>query len=342
MPTPLSQVGGQAVLEGVLIRSPGSFAVAVRRATGEIVVREHPWRSWLDRNALFRLPVLRGAVVLVEGVLAGVEGLSFAAEQAGAHGPLAPAAVGSVGGCHRQAKSWLSTLMSFGLALAFGVLLFVALPHALAVVVGRLAGGLAMQSVAFQMVTGGCKLVVFFLYLLLIGRLPEVRRLFMYHGAEHKVIAAFEAGDVLDVAHAQRHTTFHARCGTSFLLLLVLLAMASFALLFPLLPALGEGWQAHVVAVALKIPLMLPLGGLAYEFNRWASTCMHRPWVRMLTAPGRWLQSLTVVEPTDDMVEVALVALKASLSRSRKAVVVSAPDPRFSYQKFADVCARQV
>ena len=343
MPTPVSQVGGQAVLEGVLMRAPGSFAVAVRRATGEIVVRERPWRSWSDRHAILRLPVVRGAVVLVESLLAGVEGLSFAAEQAGLNGPLAPAVVDSVGGAPEERKPAASAMLtSLLLAMGLGLGLFVALPHGMAVGLGHLFGGLPLTSVAFHLLAGVCKLTVLLTYLALLGRLPDVRRLFMYHGAEHKVIAAYEAGDSLDVLHARRHSTFHARCGTSFLLWLVVLAFVLFSVLFPLLPSLGSGWRGHALALAVKVPLMLPLAGVAYELNRWAASRLQRRWVRALAAPGFWMQRLTVREPTDEMLEVALVALKASLSRSRKAVQVTAPDARFAYQSFADVCARQV
>ncbi len=137
----------------------------------------------------------------------------------------------------------------------------------------------------------------------------------MYHGAEHQVIAAFEAGEPLDVAHARRHTTFHARCGTSFLLVVVVAAILVFALVFPLLPGLGDGALGHLAAVGLKVPLLLPVAGLAYEVNRWAATRLERRLVRWLVTPGFWLQRLTTREPDDAMLEVALLSLRAALAR---------------------------
>lgn len=331
------------MVEGVLMRAPGSCAVAVRRNSGEIVVRERPWRSWEDRWPILRAPVIRGVATLLEGLVVGMEGVSFSADQAGMHGDLAPAVIDSIGSAPRQAQIGMFSLgLSLMGALFFGLGLFVALPHALTVALGKLLGGLAVQSLAFQAVAGGFKLLVFIGYLRILGWLPEIRRLFMYHGAEHKVIACHEAGDTLDLQHARRYGTQHARCGTSFLLAVVLLAVALFALVLPLLPWLGADWRGHALVVGLKVPLMLPVVGLAYELNRWAAARLTQRWVRWLVAPSFWLQRLTVREPTDEMLEVALVALKASLSRGGRPLVNTVAESTLVYQSFADVCARQV
>ena len=329
------------------MRAPGGFAVAVRRPTGEIVVRKRAWNSLAERWPVLKLPILRGIAVLVESITGGFEALSFAADQAGLNGDLAPAVVDRMGRAipanpPPPKASWVSSAVSFALAALFAISLFIVAPHAMAVGIGKLLGGINVQTVGFQIIAGLCKLGIFVGYLALLGRVPEIKRLFMYHGAEHKVIATFEADEPLDVAHARRHTTFHARCGTSFLLVVVLLAIVLFSVIFPLLPQLGSGWRTHFITIGLKIPLMLPVAGLAYEFNRWAANHLERPGVRLLVAPGFFMQRLTVSEPTDDMLEVALAALEAALASGRKASACAQANQGLAYQKFADVCARQV
>lgn len=323
------------------MRAPGALGVAVRRPTGEIVVRQRAWQPWACRASFWRWPVLRGVAALGESLQAGFEGMAFATEQAGMHGPLAPAAVGSARGFEPDpAPGRLAALGSFAFALVLGMTLLVVLPHGLAVLLSKLWGGLAVQSLAFQGLASVAKLLVFGAYVGLLGQLPEVRRLFMYHGAEHKVIAAYEAGEPLDVRHAMKYGTFHGRCGTGFLVMFVVLTMGTFALLMPWLPARFAGWSGHAVAMGLKTLLLVPLAGVAYEIHRSTVRRMGRPWAKVLLAPGFWLQRLTMREPTDPMVEVAVAALKAALS-GRAPVMVDAKKSSFAYRKFADACARQ-
>jgi uncharacterized protein YqhQ len=305
--------------------------VAVRRPSGQIVVRERLFRSIAERFPLFKLPFLRGIVVLIETLSGGMDALSFSAEQAddreaNAAGPDKP--------------SRLATALTLGVALLFGVGLFVVLPHGLTWFVGRYFGGLALQSVGFHLVAGALKLAIFVGYLGVLSLMPDIRRVFMYHGAEHKVIATHEAGEPLDVEHARRHTTFHARCGTSFLLVVVVSAIVLFAVVFPLIPGLGDGVGSHALAIAIKIPLLLPIAGLAYEANRLAANHLDNPLVRLFVSPGFLMQRLTTSEPTDEMLEVALSSLKAALRRHQ--VGAEDEDPVAVYRDFAEICARVV
>ena len=284
---------------------------------------------------MLKLPLLRGIVVLFETLVAGMDALSFSADQVEA--ATRKDEGGSKAARRGSAGSKLATGMTFAFALLFGMGLFIALPHGLSALVGRAFGGLSLDNVAFHALTGAFKLAIFVSYLGLLSLLPDVRRVFMYHGAEHKAIATYEAGEPLDVAHARTHTTFHARCGTSFLLVVVLFAVALFVIVFPLLPGLSNNLGGHATAIGIKILLMLPVGGAAYELNRWAASRLQNPLVRALVAPGFLMQRLTTREPNDEMLEVALGSLKAALIRNEAA---ERSDGVVVYKGYADLQSR--
>ncbi len=331
MPAPIQNVGGQAVIEGVMMRAGAGVSVAVRRPSGEIVIRANASPTLGERFPIFKLPLLRGVVVLVETLLIGVEALGFSAEQveAKAGDPVSAKPTGSN----------LGTSLSLAIALIAGLTLFVALPHSLSILAGMAFGGFALESPVFHIVAGAFKLGIFVGYLALLSLLKDVRRVFMYHGAEHKVIATFEANEPLDVEHARTHTTFHARCGTSFLLVVVVVAIVVFAMLLPLLGLKNE-MLGHVTAVLIKVPLLLPIAALAYELNRYAAKHLNNPLVRLFVAPGFLMQRLTTREPTDEMLEVALASLVAALKQKATGSVQAANVA--IYQDFADVTRRVV
>ena len=352
MPAP-TNVGGQAVLEGVMMRAASGLAVAVRRQNGEIIVKDRTFVSIAEKVPFFKIPGLRGIVVLIETLCAGYAALGFSAEQAELgekEQERAQAKASGDGAADSQAgkeeankeSSSLGTTLAMIFAIALGIGLFVALPHGLTMLVGWWLGGLALKSLAFHLVAGGFKLAIFVTYLSLLSMIPDIRRVFMYHGAEHKVIATYEAGDPLDVEHARKYTTFHARCGTSFLLVVVVVAILLFAVVFPLIPWLGEGWTSHFAAVLIKIPLLLPVAGFAYELNRWASKHLNNRWVRALVSPGFLMQRLTTREPTDEMLEVSISSLKAAIARDKVKEEKAEPENVVVYRDFADVCSRLV
>lgn len=336
-------VGGQAVIEGVMMRSPRAMAVAVRRASGELVVREEPWVP-IWSPALTQIPVLRGALVLVESVLNGFNALSFAAEEADLDAERArttmggTATFGVLGGLLRglgahTARLFASLLVSttgpssngrrdrpgqagtLALSLVFALGLFVGLPHLLAWLVGWLTGGgWGVDSFAFHLLDGIFKLGIFVGYISLIARIPEIRRVFEYHGAEHKVVNTYERGRPLDMDEVRLQGTFHARCGTSFILFVLVLSIFAFAVILPFVPPVSSNpLLNHLGMILIKVPLMAPLAGLAYEVNRWAARNPGTAGVALLVLPGRWMQRLTVREPDDNQLEVALAALKVAL-----------------------------
>ena len=310
------------------MRAANGVSVAVRRPSGEIVVRERFHRALGERFPWLRWPLLRGVVVLFETVVMGLDALDFSAKQAepASAAPASP-----------PPSSW-GTGLTLGLAVLFALALFVALPHVLSVLVGKAFGGLALTSPLFHLVTGGFKLLIFIAYLGLLSLLPDVRRVFMYHGAEHKVIATYEAREPLDVAHARQHTTFHARCGTSFLLVVVVASIFVFAILLPLV-GLGEGVASHVKAILIKVPLLLPIAALAYEANRFAADHLGNAAVRLLVTPGFWLQRLTTREPEDSMLEVAIASLATALRRNEAGAAGEASRV-VVYRGFAEVPSR--
>lgn len=286
------------------MRAPRSMAVAVRRPDGAIVVREDAWISIWERLRFLRWPLFRGSVVLVESLYNGIQALNFAASQAMAEEEKDLERSGSTGG-----TIGLSFLLAFGL--------FVGLPHLLAFGTGRLFGqDLGVDSFAFHALDGMFKILIFVGYIAGISLIPEIRRVFQYHGAEHKVVNAYENDLELTVENAKRFTTFHARCGTSFILFVLVLSIFMFAAVFPFVPKVSDVMLLnHLAMIFIKVPLMLPLAGIAYEINRFAARHPGAIWVQALVLPGRMMQKLTTREPEDDQLEIALAAMRAALKR---------------------------
>jgi uncharacterized protein YqhQ len=292
-------VGGQAVIEGVMMRSPESVAVAVRKPDGGIRVRCRPHASWTRRTPWLGWPFVRGGVILIESLVLGFQALQYSSEVAmaetGKPDPK-PSAAG---------EKWLlagTAVFSF----AAGLLLFFYLPLLVAGWTGVKSG------VAFNLIDGAVRLAVFLAYLSVIRLWKDIRRVFEYHGAEHKSIFTFESGQPLDVESARSFSVRHPRCGTSFLLTVVWVSILVFLFL----------GRPDSVGDRLVRFLFLPvIGGLSYEVIRLASTPAGRWLSKTLVAPGVWLQRLTTDEPDDGQIEVALAALRAALGRPLDASV---------------------
>jgi uncharacterized protein YqhQ len=300
--------GGQAVIEGVMMRSENAMAVAVRRPDGRLQVRLSPWRR-IARSRLWRRPFLRGGIVLVESLMNGWAALNFSAEVASAD---------EQGKAGRQNSCGGWAVVVFSLLLAVG--LFVALPHFLVWLAGRAAGiELTVEHFSFHLLAGLAKLAVFLGYLGLLSHLPDVKRLFAYHGAEHQSIHALEAGEKLQPTAIERFSTTHPRCGTAFIILVIAVSILVFSLVFPLLIRLmgsptGRGWLDQVIFVLIKLPLLLPIAALAFEIQKLTARHLDSFWVLALALPGLWLQKLTTRQPDAAQREVALTALLAVLA----------------------------
>ena len=306
-------IGGQAVLEGVMMRARDVCSIAVRRASGRVVVDRRPWKTLTRKFKFLKMPLVRGPVFLIEAMVNGLSALSFSANQA-------------LEEEEEKALSPWAMALTMGLAVAFAIGLFVVLPHLLTVLVGKVSkSGLTVDSAMFHLVDGVIKVAFFIGYIWLIARLKDIRRVFMYHGAEHKCVHAHEAGKEMTVENVRPFSRLHPRCGTAFILFVLLISLFLFSAIFPLLPGAGKGgavWT-HAAYIGLKIFLMIPIAGVSYEIIRASAKRMENPLVRLAVAPGLIMQRMTTGEPTDDMIEVAIVALKSAIADQKD----QTPDP---------------
>jgi uncharacterized protein YqhQ len=275
--------GGQAVLEGVMMRGPRHMAVAVRRPDGQIVVHQQEVNSILQRVALLRLPVLRGMVALVETLSLGMSALMYSASQAmPEEEPLT--------------KKEMALTSGVGILLALGI--FVAIPTLATYYTRQWLGTGALS----HAVEGAMRLALFIGYMAVISLAKDIQRVYQYHGAEHKVINTFEAGAPLTVEAARAHSREHKRCGTSFLLYVVVLSILLFSIF-----TIGNVWLRILVRI-----LMMPLvAGISFEIIRLMGR-YDNALVNLISRPGMWLQGLTTREPDDSQLEVAIVAFEAA------------------------------
>ncbi|MEW6659741.1 MAG: DUF1385 domain-containing protein [Thermodesulfobacteriota bacterium] len=308
---PALPVGGQAVLEGVMMRSPQALAIAVRLPSGEVLLKDEPYSSLTARYPLLKRPFCRGPVILIEALVTGIRALSFSAQAALEE--------------EETSLGWGSIALTMGGAFLLAFLLFGFLPHYLSGLAGYLFGrALTPADFLFHVIDGIIKTIFILGYIWGISRFREIRRVFEYHGAEHKSICAYEAGEPLTVENARRHCTCHPRCGTSFLLVVLLVSLLVFTVFFPLAPPLTRpGIINNFIQVLIKVALMFPIAAISYEIIRWGGRDPHHPLARILLWPGLATQRLTTQEPDDSQLEVALEALKAVLAREDAAKAAS-------------------
>lgn len=273
--------GGQAVIEGVMMRGPKKMAVAVRRPDQSIAVRTTPIAPWHQRNWFFRLPLIRGFVTLIETMFVGVETLMYSASQ-------------SAGEEEQLSKSEMSFTVLIGALLAVGI--FVVLPT---LILGFVKSHLG-SVLAANLAEGVVRVLLLVAYVWGISLMKDIQRVLEYHGAEHKTIHVYEHGEPLTVENARKYSTFHPRCGTSFLVFVVLVASLLHAFF---------GWPSLLARILIRLALLPVVAGVSYEVLKYTGT-HDSPWVNWLTYPGLWLQHFTTREPDDQMLEVAIAALE--------------------------------
>lgn len=305
------QVGGQAVIEGVMMRAPGMVATAVRRADGSISVQKQPYTSLTERYRALKMPIIRGGVALVEMLILGIRTLNFSAELAlqdvsdngGGNG-----ASREHGGRPARRKEEITLWLTVSVAFVAAMGLFFVVP----LFVTTSLPGMEQRPLAFNLVAGAIRVAILLAYLGAISFLKDVRRLFQYHGAEHKAVFAFERGLPLEPGTVQLQSRFHPRCGTSFLLIVMVSAVMLFAVLDAVVIALF-GPITIVTRLATHLPLLPLVGGISYECIRLSAKHSTSAIGKMLVAPGLWLQRITTKEPDHAQLEVALAALCCAL-----------------------------
>ena len=285
-------IGGQAVIEGVMMRSLTGYSVAVRQPDGGVAIKKDKLSSITAKYKILKTPVLRGSVVLIQSLILGIRALNYSA---------AVSTEGSEG--EEEMSSW-AVAGSIGFALLLAVGLFILAPLGITNAIRHFVAP-AMGNLTYNVIDGVLRALFFFVYILSISYMKEIRRVFQYHGAEHKTVYTYEAEEDLTVENARGKSTLHPRCGTSFLLFV----MAISILVFSLIPS-----SAHfVVKFGARVVLIPLIAGLAYEVIRFSARHLKNRFCRMLIAPGLWLQRITTKEPDDKQLEVAIIALREAL-----------------------------
>ncbi len=298
----IDSFGGQAVIEGVLMRGKQGYAIAIRKPDNKIKASYFPYKALSERNKAFSLPFLRGVAALYESLKIGIKALNYSAKEAGEDSEqrLSDFAVG------------LTLLLSFALSIVF----FVALPYAITLVIGLRE---ETRSILFNLVDGLVKAAIFVLYIYLISLMSDVRRIFQYHGAEHKAIHCYESGKKLTPENVSRFSRIHLRCGTSFLFLLIFVMVAVFSvipslikLFFPAIASLSFIGQ-RAIYFSVRLFFIVPVAGISYEVLKLTDRMKGSFIAAIISYPGALIQKLTTKEPDKSQIEVAIAALKAAI-----------------------------
>lgn len=306
-----TSVGGQALIEGVMMQGPRGMATAVRKPDGEILTEYHTIKLLRNKNKIFNIPIIRGIFGFVESMIMGYKTLMYSAEVSGMEDFEEESM--------SKFERWLNDKMGeklvsavaaigsvLGIVLAF--ILFFYLPVLVFNKANEWAGGAITN---FQgLIEGGMKIIIFVIYIAAVSRMKDVRRLFMYHGAEHKSIACYEAGLDLTVENAKKCTRFHPRCGTSFIFVVLIFSIIFYTIIAKIFPVIAA---ERILWLILKLVFLPIIMGICYEFIRYAGR-HDNLFVKIVSAPGLWMQRLTTKEPTDDILEVGIAAIKAVIT----------------------------
>ncbi len=293
-------VGGQAVMEGVMMRSPHSYCVAVRRPDGQIVTQESDLPRLSDQYPIFKLPVLRGLGTLGHAMWLGMKALKFSADTA------MEALTGKKGAVKEKESGKGAMLLQLLFSLAFMIGLYKLLPLYLATQLGH-HFSVVSSRLSVNLMDGALRIGIFLGFMYFLSRMNEMHRVFEYHGAEHKVVFNFESGKPVSIGNAQSFVTWHPRCGTSFLMVVLIISMAVYAFL-----PIDSFWLKFVARIAL-LPLIV---GISYEVIRYAAK-RQNGLMAVLTKPGLWLQRVTTQAPADAQVQVAIHALERAMELER-------------------------
>ena len=305
-----TSIGGQAIMEGVMMRGPKEIAMAVRKPDNKIIVERRPISSVLQKSKILKLPIIRGCIAFFESMIVGVKALMFSAEFFDLE---------EDGATESKFDKWLEDkfgdkikdiviYVSVVLSILLSVGLFFMLPNFVAELVAKLTS-IQVDGTPRTLIEGGIRILIFLGYLLLVSQMKDIKRVFMYHGAEHKTISTYEQGLELTVENARRCSRLHPRCGTSFLIFVMVISV----IVFMIIPK-GLTWYNRALFKLLLLPVV---AGLSYEIIKFAGR--HDNWfTRIISKPGMWLQYITTREPDDSQLEVAIEAMKAVLTGDKE------------------------
>ncbi len=317
-------VGGQAVIEGVMMRSPKRIATAVRRASGKIEVKVHEYKSLIQRYKYVNIPIIRGAITLIEVMVLGIKNLQWSADKAMEDVEEQEIKEGKRKRQKSKDKkpgmSTLSAIFTISVALIIGISAFFVLPLYLTTEIFNIE----KQALPFNLVAGIIRIIFFLLYIWGISFMKDVKRLFEFHGAEHKTVFAFEEKVQLSPDKVQKFSTFHPRCGTSFLVIVMLVSLVFFAIVDTLV-MLWLGKISLLIRLVTHLPLIPIMGGISYEALKASARNIDNSFVRALIAPGLGLQRITTSEPDEQQLEVAIAALNAALGEDYKEELAGEP-----------------
>jgi len=287
-------VGGQAVIEGVMMRAPHSYCVAVRKQNGDIVYEEMPLARMSEKHPIFKLPVLRGIGTLYQAMTLGFRALRYSANRS----------LEDAGQSEKVKElSNLAITLNLIFSMGFFVFLYKFLPLYMVTLMQK-HYPVFDSRVVFNVTDGLTRLLIFVGFIFLVSRMKDIRRVFEYHGAEHKVVFNFESGRPVTVENAQRFTTYHPRCGTSFLMVVMVVSMV----VYTLIP-----FDSFTLKLLSRVVLLPVIAGLSYEVIRFAARRQEST-LAMLAAPGLWMQRITTKPPSDDQTRVAIVALERAMN----------------------------
>jgi uncharacterized protein YqhQ len=301
--TKKTSIGGQALIEGIMMRGPHKIATAVRKPDGEIIVKTQDIKP-IFKSKILKLPLIRGSIAIIEAMLVGIKELMYSAEFY--EDELEEDAFDRfIRKMFKENADQAIIYFSVVMALLISIGAFIILPN----LVAGLLKKFVESPLVLNLLEGLLRVGLFTVYVYLISKMEDIKRVFMYHGAEHKTIYAYENGDELTVENARKYITLHPRCGTSFLVNVLIISIIVFSFF---------GWPSVLMRIVTRLVMMPVIAGLSYEINRYIGKSENKGIAKMLAKPGFQFQKLTTKEPTDDMLEVAIAAMKEVIPANKE------------------------
>jgi uncharacterized protein YqhQ len=286
-------VGGQALIEGLMIKSPKFVSIGLRLPNKKIKVKVEKFTSLTTKNWFYRLPFIRGIVILIEMLFIGMKGLIYSSNEQEEEG-------------EKESLGFFSIFFAISISMFFAILLFKAVPLFMTKGIDYF---FTLPSIIFNLIDGILRIIIFIIYIILISMMNDVKRLFQYHGAEHATISCYEHGKKLTVKNVMNFSTLHSRCGTSFLVFTLIISI----LIFSIISTNLSYWKLFL----FRLPLVLPIAGISYEILKFSDKYSKNWFFRQIIKPGLWFQKITTKKPTKDQVEVAIETLKALLKKEK-------------------------